>query len=436
MNLTGRELHEKKNRLDTIVVSKILTSEDGFTTALDLGLRPEMITEPVARRTFDLIRKFYEDESRTVPTLDYVKMRGIPFHAIVSPDTLEQTVPALRELSTHLRLLNLHNAIPRLMAGPAAAASEKVYQTALDIAELSKARAPSKTKADLAEDIMQEYIAYENIKDGGSIPYAIPLLSSLLNGKIGNPSVSVFFGQPKSYKTTNLIYDAYILAAAYGYKVYIATGELTQQDIHREMACFHARIDLNRAIKKGFSPEERMSYFQSLKFIASLENLHIGECPKRGILELDLLASRAEKVKPQVIYLDGVHRLPDSPEHIDVIKYAQRVTEHARDTFGAPWVVAAQANRDAAKREYENMRRAADGKKNPRVNSAMLDIAGSKAWIEECTAAIRCVKKGHGRVQLEVTETRWGTVGAVDVIMLRGQNVAEVGLVQDDGDNH
>lgn len=419
---------DMKNHADRKLVSRMLSDTEQFETAIELGLRPEMVTEPAARRAIDCSLKFYESERRAIPNMDYIKMRGIPFHAIICVDDVRQLVPLVRDLSTTLRLTSLMNIIPRLTSGNAEVAAKRVYDTALEISELSKAREPERTMQDLADTLKVDYVAGESAADGGAIPYGFPILSGLLNGKRGKPSVTVFFGTPKSYKTTNLIWDAYCLVE-WGYVVYIATGELEREDIMNEMACFRAKVDIARVWKRNLQSEDRLRYFEALDYIRALPNLHIGQCPKRGIMELDLLTSRAIRVKPDVVYLDGVHRLPETPDHQDVIQYAQRVTEHSKHSTGCPWVVAAQANREAAKREYDEAKRKEGGEPRRKgVSSAMLDIAGSKAWIEECTAAIRCVSPGYGTVRLEVTEARYGAKGAVNVSMHRGYNVAEIGL--------
>lgn len=425
----SQTLQESKARLDRALMTKIVGQTEALEKAILIGLRQEMITDPASRRTLDAVLRFYEEEGRTSPSQSYLEQRGIPYHPLHSPDTVEQLVPQVREAAVSLRLHSLMSNIPRLVAGGPAIAAGRVYDQAMEIAELSKAKKPELSKMDIANQIIAERIAAESDSGAGIIPYAGSYLTALTKGRRGLPSYTVIFGKVKSYKSTRLIFDAYTLAADLGYKVCIASGELSKADLMSMMASFRAKVSLDAIRSLTDTEEDRMKYFQALEEIAKMDNLLIADKPKRGIMELDLYAKRAARFNAELVYLDGAHRLPESQDYKDVTNYAQRVYEHCTETIPVPWTVAVQSNRELAKLEAAGTVKKEKGRK---VTSAMLDIAGSKAWLEECTAALRCVKTGFGSARVEVTETRYGQEGAVDVNCQLGFNMEEIGPSVDD----
>lgn len=397
------ELKERKALADRELASKFLGSTSQYERALQLGFVAGMITDPMARRVVEATSKHYRAEGRVVPSPAYLKDHGIPFHEMSSSDTVEQTLARVRDMAVQLRVIAMADRAATLVLRSPAEAAEQLSEEIRGIAELSKLRAPLPDQSTLVAESMSRYEVRKVNSLGDAIPLVWSPITDITHGKAkGYPSF--IYGPSKSYKTTLMLWDAY-WTATQGYRTYVGTGEWKPQDITDLMLCFHAEVPLARFRDGKLFPDEEMRLSSAIGSYKDLP-LEIGPKSFPGVQELDMVAARADQFGAEVVYLDGAHRLPKSRNHEDVAEYAQRVTEHA-GRMDRPWFVAVQANRYGRKTGKSD-----DAKK---VDSSSDDVGGSIAWTQECNFAIRCVKEDYGRVTMEVTDSRFGDVGSVEV---------------------
>lgn len=196
----------------------------------------------------------------------------------------------------------------------------------------------------------------------------------------------VFYGRPKSMKTWVL---AYLVAWCYenDKRLVLYTKEMTPDNIYQRVAACICRI-VYSAMRDGISlTDAEWRRFEGLYHqmlldpaLSSLITVLNGRDAPPGGDNVSWLASKIDKYKPAMAFIDGLYLLSDQNKKT---KDNERVMSISRDLRsmnlgnGVPIIATMQANRKAAGHADANLD----------------EIAYSDALSQDCTAAIRTIQR-------------------------------------------
>lgn len=211
-------------------------------------------------------------------------------------------------------------------------------------------------------------------------------LMNEVTGGITEEDYICFYGRPKSMKTWVL---TYLLSSCFqqGKKALVYTKEMTQLNIFQRIAACIMRVPYQELRTGGLSFEdERLlnSLVEEVQSIYNPSNIIClsGKDVQAGGDTVPWIMAKAEKYKPDVIFIDGMYLLSDARSKKNTQDW-QRVMNISRDirqmvlATRTPVVCTMQANRGAAKHSDANLD----------------EIAFSDALSQDVTAAIRVMNE-------------------------------------------
>jgi hypothetical protein len=186
-----------------------------------------------------------------------------------------------------------------------------------------------------------------------------------VTGGIQEDDFIVAFGRPKNMKTWVLVY---ILAWAYinGKTALVYTKEMTPENIYQRVFACIARIPYQELRSGKLLPEDELSLTSTASVIRdkynNTSNIIVldGRSVGAGGDTVAWLQSKAEKYKPDIIFIDGMYLLSDAGGGKKTADW-QRVTNISRAVrqmilhLRVPVVATMQANRAAAKNSDANL---------------------------------------------------------------------------------
>jgi hypothetical protein len=179
----------------------------------------------------------------------------------------------------------------------------------------------------------------------------------------------VFYGRPKSMKTWVLAYLIY-WAFAQERRVLVYTKEMTPDNVYmRTVACILkiAYAELRGAVMsqyKPMSPAEEMAldatiaYIQSDPSVSNLVTVLSGRDVGAGMDTVPWLASKVDKYKPAILFVDGLYLLSDHQKHNSDHQRVMHISRDLRDLvlgLKTPVIATMQANRKAAGHREANL---------------------------------------------------------------------------------
>lgn len=139
-----------------------------------------------------------------------------------------------------------------------------------------------------------------------------------------------------------------------GRRVFLFSMEMNEDSVHRRFISHESRVNLARVFDGNLGPTDRQSIVESANRMGEW-NLEV----KTGALTIgqveDNVRSMAEEGKPDLIVVDYLqlmrHADPKSSLHVRAVDNSRGIVQLAK-SIGAPVLLLAQLNREAAKEDY------------------------------------------------------------------------------------
>lgn len=216
-----------------------------------------------------------------------------------------------------------------------------------------------------ADGLLDRYMKVKNNQFAfARMPWPWEIMNEVTGG-IQEDDFIVAFGRPKNMKTWVLVY---LLAWAYvsGKTALVYTKEMTPENIYQRVFACIARIPYQELRSGKLLPEDELSLMSTASVIKDQYNstssiiVLDGRSVGAGGDTVAWLQSKAEKYKPDIIFIDGMYLLSDSANGKKTADW-QRVTNISRAVrqmilhLRIPVAATMQANRAAAKNSDANL---------------------------------------------------------------------------------
>jgi hypothetical protein len=210
----------------------------------------------------------------------------------------------------------------------------------------------------------KELVRYEQLENGidlscGPWPW-YPMNAA--TGGFQPDDYIVLYGRPKSFKSWVL---SYIIAWTFnmGKRSIIYTKEMTPENIFRRVIACIAQLNYEGLRMGKLMPQEKRALYAAREFMRALQatnNVYClsGKDAPAGGDTVPWLRAKAEKFKPDYIFVDGMYLMSDvrkSRKENERVKSISRDLSDLRLDLKIPIIVTIQANRDAAKNQDANL---------------------------------------------------------------------------------
>lgn len=302
------------------LVAKIIATGD-LRTTLRANISQSMFSNTQAREIYKFIKQHYHNPAHygRVPTRGIVSTR----FPTKLPEKIRETLP---ELCEEVRKKSMLSAL-----------KEAIEETEILIQSMNPYEALSALRAkinsiqtmttnsrdlilsDGAEDLIQEY---EDQKTSGTIS-GIPWPWDKLNeetGGIQQQDFIIVFGRPKHMKSwigTKILTHAYTKGAR---RVLVYSCEMPPAQFRKRVAACIAEVNYERLKKGRLTPDEEITYFDTLRRLKDEEDMAALNGHKPSIMftsdKEDMMGGgvshilvKAEAFKPDLIIVDSFYRM-------------------------------------------------------------------------------------------------------------------------------
>jgi hypothetical protein len=397
------------------LISRIINSGD-FSSVLNWGITEEDFKTNECRSMFRLIQGYY-----SMPETN---------GSVVGPQTMAEASPSFVPcddpgMTTDALCLEVRK--NRFFIDGAQACTEIREMFDLDPVEainlmqrascnMLQIGLGKNTDLSLGTAFDRELIRYEQLEAGvdlscGPWPWQ-PL--NVATGGFQPDDYIVLYGRPKSFKSWVL---SYIITWTFtqNKRSIIYTKEMTPQNIFRRIIACLAELNYDGLRRGSLVLQERNALYAAHDYIRALQtanNIYClsGRDAPVGGDTVPWLRAKAEKFKPDYIFIDGMYLMSDirkgKKEH-ERVKNISRDLSDLRLALGIPVIVTIQANREAAKN-----------------NDANLDeIAFSDALAQDATCIIRVInEKTAPTCMLVIGGAREYTLNGISINAVHAHN--------------
>lgn len=331
-----------------------LTRQEEMTTAWDMGLRPQVLTEPVCQAILMFMIEYWQHEH----------MKMVPTLSVVSTHFPGIELPVDEEISTTWAVQTVMNSYASLRIQEKMLEAAKIGTTdpqgavkylRSEMHAMAETITPRHSRANMSEDIAERRQRYldRGLGEGQGVTLGLPELDeytgALLPGELG-----VLGAYSKTGKTMFLA-NAAVAARRVGITPIFFTLEMPISEIEERIDAMYSTLSYDRISKSRLTVDEMRALQEKQEEMAALGDMLI-EAPDEGDRTVAALVNRARHAGAGLIIIDQLshmepgQRVKDLKEHHSVIM-KQLKSEIGRGAMGRlPCLLAVQLNRDSQTR--------------------------------------------------------------------------------------
>jgi replicative DNA helicase len=294
--------HDNEYRL----ISKVIADRD-IIPVIEAGVKDDWIVDADLRRVWKFLRDHYGKYSE-VPTYTTVKDNYPNFTALKVEDTIEYLIDQI--VAFRRRTLTLQGAnqvVEKLQSNDHEAALTEMSNT---ITVVNDQGVQGTTHVDLSKDPTKRFEDYENFKEHELLGVATGFakIDEATAGLQGGQLITVI-APPKTGKSQIALQMA-INVHDTGLVPMFQSFEMNNHEQTQRHDSMRAHLANSRLRRGALNEQEVTRYKNMLDTLADRQPFHLVDAING--LSVDSLVAKAEQLKPNILFVDGVYLMMDS----------------------------------------------------------------------------------------------------------------------------
>jgi replicative DNA helicase len=293
--------HDNEYRL----VSKVI-ADRVIIPVIENGIRPEWILDEDLRRVYDFVLAHYSNY-REVPTIIAVTDNFPNFRALRVEDTLDYLIDKMVEFRRNKLTRNgLEVVLDKMGSNNHEAALTEMSKT---VTEVNAQGVIGTTHLDLTTDPDSRFRDYEGLQNQKllGIPTGFKTIDEATAGLQGGQLITVI-APPKTGKSQITLKVAVNTHLA-GYVPMFQSFEMNNREQAIRHDAMRANISANRLRRGKLKTNEEERYIKLLDELKAMKPFHMVDAVNG--LTIDTLVAKAEQLKPDILFVDGVYLMLD-----------------------------------------------------------------------------------------------------------------------------
>jgi hypothetical protein len=293
--------HDNEYRL----LSKVITDRN-IIPALEIGVKDDWIVDDDLRRIWKFTREHYS-RYREVPTYTTVRENFPNFKALKVDDTIDYLIDQMVAFRRKtLTGAGLAVAVEKLQSNDHETALSEMSKTVTLVNEQGEV---GTHHIDLTKNPLLRFEDYEKAQNSImlGIPTGFKTIDEATAGLQGGQLITVI-APPKTGKSQIALQTAINIHSS-GKVVMFQSFEMNNHEQSQRHDAMRSHLSHNKLRQGKLSKEEEKRYKDMLKLQASEHPFHLVDAADG--LTIDSLLAKADQLKPEVLFIDGVYLMLD-----------------------------------------------------------------------------------------------------------------------------
>jgi KaiC/GvpD/RAD55 family RecA-like ATPase len=287
------------------LVSKVIADRT-IIPVIERGIKDEWIVDDDLRRVWKFVREHYSSY-REVPTIIAVTDNFPNFKAIKVEDTLDYLLDKMVEFRRNKLTRNgIEAVLEKMGLNDHESALTEMSKT---VSEVNAQGVVGTTHLDLTKNPLARLEEYENLQDHKllGIPTGFQKIDEATAGLQGGQLITVI-APPKTGKSQITLRVAANTHQA-GYVPMFQSFEMNNHEQALRYDAMRAHISANSLRRGKLSASEEDRYVTMLEELKDMSPFHMVDAVNG--LTIDSLVAKAEQLKPDIMFVDGVYLMLD-----------------------------------------------------------------------------------------------------------------------------
>ena len=287
------------------LVSKVI-ADRVIIPVIERGIRDEWIVDDDLRRVWKFVREHYSSY-REVPSIIAVTDNFPNFKAVKVEDNLDYLIDKMVEFRRNMLTRNgLELVLDKMGNNDHEAALTEMSKT---LTEVNAQGVIGTTHMDLTKDPTNRFEEYENLQNHKllGIPTGFAKIDEATAGLQGGQLITVI-APPKTGKSQITLRVAVNTHEA-GYVPMFQSFEMNNHEQALRHDAMRANVSANRLRRGKLTGAEEDRYVAMLEDLKDKPPFHMVDAVNG--LTIDALVAKAEQLKPDIIFVDGVYLMLD-----------------------------------------------------------------------------------------------------------------------------
>jgi replicative DNA helicase len=287
------------------LLSKVIRDRN-IIPALEQGIKDDWFVDDDVRRVWQFVRNHYT-QYREVPTAVTVKDNFPNFKVFDVQDTIDYLVDQMVAFRRRLMTRNgVELVLEKIQSNDHEAAIAQMSQT---IAQVNAQGQVGTTHVDLTKTSDKRYEEYENVTNSVmlGIPTGFVKIDEATAGLQGGQLITVI-APPKTGKSQIALQVA-INTHKLGKVPMFQSFEMNNHEQSQRHDAMRSNISHSRLRRGKLEPAEETRYIEMLDEMKTAHPFHLVDAVNG--LTIDTLLAKAEQLKPDILFVDGVYLMLD-----------------------------------------------------------------------------------------------------------------------------
>lgn len=287
------------------LVSKVIIDRN-IIPVVERGIKDDWIVDDDLRRVWKFVREHYANY-REVPTITAVVDNFPNFKALKVEDTIEYLIDKMVEFRRRTITRNgVENVVEKLNHNDHEAALMEMSKA---ITLVNEQGVIGTTHLDLTKDPDSRWEEYQNVQNSVllGIPTGFAKIDEATAGLQGGQLITVI-APPKTGKSQIALQMA-INTHEQGFTPMFQSFEMNNHEQTQRHDSMRSHISNARLRRGALQTAEEDRLINMLNFMGSAHPFHLVDA--MGGLTIDALVAKAEQLKPDILFVDGVYLMLD-----------------------------------------------------------------------------------------------------------------------------
>ena len=326
--------------LDRKILAHLVKPEN-IAEVYDLGLRPEVFEEPLARLVYEFVIQYWQSSSLTAAPTSFVLETQFPGFRVAEYDA-EESVPwlvqKLQERYATNRLQDMMRSVGVVMHSDPAGALRSLTATAYEASEAVTARHSRSDMATNLEERRQRYASSEELGQGMTLglsesPDNVPSLDGWTNGVL--PGELAVVGAYSKVGKTMFLVNAAVQAHRQGHSPIIFSLEMPISEIEERVDALYSGVSYDRLSKKRLDFAEVRQLHDHQAQMAEGRPLRV-ESPEEGERTVSHLVARARHCGADYIIIDQLSFMEETSRTASEKQRIAGIMKQLKNEIGRP----------------------------------------------------------------------------------------------------